>query len=100
MRHPGVLKSLVEFRDAEWLRNQRRRFIIRSGANVGRNTLDAGRTGTRCIGSKPQMRWEAGVTLARSVIRAHENLVFDPKPLGVRIRDALNHFSDLIFRPP
>ena len=67
-RSRGVLKDLLQWKDSGWLQMQRSRFVSSNGSAYSRNSLTAGRTGTRARGRKPQPRWEAGVSLARAYL--------------------------------
>ena len=46
----------------------RGQFVASSAASVGRLSILAGRTGTRSHIGRPQTRWEAGISLARSFL--------------------------------
>ena len=65
MRTTGVMRSLVMFKNSDWLEAQRSHFVVETGSSASRNSLTAGRTGTRCNIGKPQMRWQACIALAR-----------------------------------
>ena len=62
------VKKLLEFRDADWLREQRARWVPVS-CLAPRNSVHAGRTGTRSLGGRPQVRWVEGVEIAACVLQ-------------------------------
>jgi hypothetical protein len=69
-RHGCLLGKLVSWHSAQWLQQQRSNFVISNPQvfRATRNSVWAGRTGTRCYGSKPQKRFHDGVELARQVV--------------------------------
>ena len=58
---------LLELRGVRFLQQCRSRYVVTNGTQQSRNTLFAGRTGTRVLGSRPQMRWCEGAILAKSL---------------------------------
>ena len=76
---------ILQHHGASWLQERRGLFV-----NT-RNTLFAGRTGSRSQGGRPQPRWEEGIELARAVkdqrsihVRGSNSL-----SIGSRVRAAL-----------
>ena len=63
----------------------------RSSFSNARNSIFAGQTGTRSVGGWPQVRWEAGVVLAKQVNQLNSVSQRTKKLLsiGVRIRNAV-----------
>ena len=102
MRAPSVLRDLVLYRDANWLQSQRWHYVVASGAAAIRNTIFAGRTGTRANIGRPQMRWEAGIALARSFLEGRRISVCGKNSLSVgsRIRNAAILLAEAFNRPP
>ena len=69
MRSNLFSRKLIEYRDAQWLIDQRMRFVSRNRSATSRNRPHAGRTGTRGgLGGRPQPRWQEGVALAKQVL--------------------------------
>ena len=60
---------LLDHQDADWLMRMRSAWVSvnSSLATGGRNSLHAGRTGTRRNIGRPQVRWVDGVEIARVV---------------------------------
>ena len=92
MRASGVLKDLLLSRNSDWLQAQRSRFVAERGSASSRNSVLAGRTGTRANGGKPQQRWEAGICLARAFLRSRQVSRCNTNALSVssRIRNAVS----------
>ena len=95
MRHPGALRNLLLTQNFDWLHAQRSRFVPADGSASTRNSLLAGRTGTRAIGGKPQVRWDAGIALARSFLNSRSDTLIGSNALSVssRIRAAVAEIS-------
>ena len=74
---------------------QRSQFVASDGSASSRNSLTAGRTGTRLNIGSPTCRWEEGVNLARSVLRGRSEALNSAHTLsiGSRIRNAVQHIS-------
>ena len=72
------------------------------GSASSRNSLQAGRTGTRLNIGRPQPRWEAGVDLARSFLagRGHHLRGGNSLSVGSRIRSAALRLAELFVNPP
>ena len=68
-KYKHICACLLEYNNNSWLMLQRSRWVPTDGDNI-RNSIFAGRTGTRCNIGRPQVRWEAGVTLARELIQS------------------------------
>ena len=101
MRTTGIMRSLVMFRNSDWLEAQRSQFVVETGSSASRNSLTAGRTGTRCNIGKPQMRWQAGIALARGFLDSRRNAVQGGSlSVGTRIRQAALLLSQFFNRPP
>ena len=65
----SVLGRLLRWHGAEWLRGERANYVSsdsRDYTNV-RNSVFAGRTGTRAVSTRPQVRWDDGLELAIAV---------------------------------
>ena len=62
-----ICLNLLVYRDSLWLQFQRSAFVAVESLSESRNTLEAGRTGTRCNIGRPQIRWQDGVNLAERV---------------------------------
>ena len=101
MRGSWVLSDLIQWKNSEWLEEQRARFVS-SNSLSSRNSLRAGRTGTRCNNGRPQPRWEEGVALARSFLESRPHALIGDNALsvGTRIRQALELMSEFFNRPP
>ena len=95
MRSEGVMKELLLWRNSDWLQAQRSHFVASNGSASSRNSLLAGRTGTRLHGGKPQLRWDAGVALARYFLESRSLSVVNDNALSVssRIRQAVFRFT-------
>ena len=92
MRHEGVLKKLLLFHNSDWLQAQRSRFVPESGSATTRNSVLAGRTGTRAHARKPQPRWDEGIRLAQAFLGSRRGALNSGHALSVssRIRNAIN----------
>ena len=62
-----ICLNLLVYRDSLWLQFQRSAFVAVESLSGSCNTLEAGRTGTRCNIGRPQIRWQDGVNLAERV---------------------------------
>ena len=91
MRTTGVLKSLLLYHNSDWLQAQRSRFVPESGSACTRNSVLAGRTGTRANGGKPQQRWDDVIRLARAYLKSRRGALVNSNALSVssRIRNAI-----------
>ena len=90
MRTTGVMRSLVELRNSDWLEAQRAQFVVQTGSSASRNSLTAGRTGTRCNIDRPQMRWLAGINLAKGFLESRRSTTRgESLSVGSRIRQAV-----------
>ena len=90
-KYQHVCAPLIAYKDSEWLLHQRSKYVASNRASV-RNTLVAGRTGTRCNIGRPQTRWEQGVALAREVLDSRQDVSQKGKnavSIGTRIRNAI-----------
>ena len=74
--HP--CKYLIEYHDSTWLLFKRAAFTNESG-----RTLAAGLTGTRRVSGRPQMRWQDGVSLARTIDNSRQTSLFGNHALGI-----------------
>ena len=88
----GVLKKLLLFHNSDWLQAQRSRFVPESGSANTRNSVLAGRTGTRANAGKPLQRWDDGICLARAFLRSRREALSNSHALSVssRIRNAVS----------
>ena len=102
MRTPGILRDLVMYKNSVWLQEQRSAFVPASGSGSTRNSIVAGRTGTRCNIGRPQPRWEAGIALARSFLagRGHHMRGRNSLSVGSRIRSAAIRLAEFFMNPP
>ncbi len=68
-----VLSMLVSYRGAEWLRSQRSHFVSSNSEPwaASRNSIFAGRTGTRVVHTRPQARFHDGFEIARALLGQH-----------------------------
>ena len=100
-RSHGILKDLLQFKNSTWLVHQRSRFVSSRGDASSRNTLIAGRTGTRTLGRKPQPRWEAGVLLARAYLNSRGISLNGSNAISVtsRIREAVRSVTQFFTGP-
>ena len=86
-----------------WLQAQRSQFVPAWGSVSTRNSVLAGRTGTRANGGRPQQRWDAGICLAQAFLRSRRGSLANSHALSVssRIRNAIReiyeffNFADL-----
>ena len=91
-RHPGVMRDLLMWHDSHWLQAQRSRFVAADGSATTRNSLIAGRTGTRASGGRPQPRWEEGIGLSKSLLNTRGITLNGSNALSIssRIREAVS----------
>ena len=103
-RSPGVLRDLLLYHNSNWLQSMRSRFVPANGADGTRNSVLAGRTGTRTDDGKPQPRWEAGIELARAYVQSRGTCQRNKNAISVssRIREAVSYIKEQFFsgRPP
>ena len=102
MRTPSVPHDLVEYRNAGGLESQRSHFVAACGSSITRTSMLAGRTGTRANIGMLQMRWNAGIALARSFLEGRRISVCGKNSLSVgsRIRNAAILLAEAFNRPP
>ena len=103
LRCNNISSHLVQYKNSEWLRHLRGQWVGGRLFSNSRNSVLAGRTGTRLNVGKPQQRWETGIELARKFIASRRNQARNSNSLSVgsRIRDAalrLAEFSQMIRR--
>ena len=102
-RDRGVLNKLLLYHNSDWLQAQRSQFVPAWGSVSTRNSVLAGRTGTRANGGRPQQRWDAGICLAQAFLRSRRGSLANSHALSVssRIRNAIReiyeffNFADL-----
>ena len=84
------MEELLEFHGARWLLEQRKNFVSCDGSASSRVSLTSGRTGTRLNIGKPQLRWDAGVSLASAALgsRSESHSSRHVLSIGSRIREA------------
>ena len=58
-----ICARLLEYKNSDWLMHQRAKWVPVDGS-ASRNSITAGRTGTRCNIRRPQVRWEDGIKLS------------------------------------
>ena len=102
MRTPSILRDLGMFKNSNWLQAQRAAFVAQLAEAVNRNSLTAGRTGTRCNIGRPQPRWDAGITLAREFLAGRVQYLRGSGTLsvGTRIHNALTRLAQSFSNPP
>ena len=86
-----MLKDLLLHQNSDWLQARSSAFVPAKGSADTRNSLLAGRTGTRSNGGRPQQRWDAGVCLARHFLQSRGISLKGNNALSVssRIRNAV-----------
>ena len=89
--HP--VSRLLQYRDSVWLLHQRSQYVSEFSI---RNSVFAGRTGTRLNIGRPQVRWSDGLDVARSLceIRSESVKGSNALSIGTRIREALSGLRD------
>ena len=58
---------LITWHDSQWLLHQRSQWVAENSTDP-RNSLVAGRTGTRLNNGRPQTRWEERLVVAKAVL--------------------------------
>ena len=98
-RSPGVLKDLLLYHSSNWLQSMRSRLVPANGSESIRNSVLAGRTGTRNNDGKPQPRWNAGIELARAYLQSRGICQRNSNAISVssRIREAVTYIRDQFF---
>ena len=88
---------LVNFKNEQWLMH-RRAFWVPTDSSSTRNTLLAGRTGTRNNIGRPQTRWAHGVVLAKEVMagRTITEKGNNAMTIGTRIRNAFQSLASRV----
>ena len=67
-RSPHICNNLLDFHSSKWLVMQRSAWVSSNARTHNpRNSLWAGRTGTRLNIGRPQVRWKDGVSYAKSM---------------------------------
>ena len=91
--HPCA--RLLNYHDLTWLQHKRAEWVSEHDT---RNTLLAGRTGTRATGGRPQMRWAQGLDIAKTVSGGRSLSIKGGNALtiGNRIREALISIRDAV----
>ena len=84
--HP--CSSLIKMHDSTWLMHARSQWI---GEFSIRNSMFAGRTGTRLNIGRPQIRWQDGLKVAHSVLDSRDLSIKGSNSLSIakRIRESL-----------
>ena len=102
LRGGGVLSDLVSWQNSDWLQSRRAAFVAQNGSASSRNSLFAGRTGTRCNIGRPQVRWDTGIALARGFLDSRWGALVGRNTLSVssRIRNAVAAVSEFFGLPP
>ena len=71
-----LCSDLLQYHDSRWLLMQRSNFVTEAASAVmPRNSLAAGRTGTRLNIGRPQPRWGDGVILAQNILNSRTTAV-------------------------
>ncbi len=83
-----MCSRLLKYHDAVWLQSQRAKWV---SENDSRNSIVAGRTGTRACGCRPQVRWSDGIQTAVALREASSRTVKgnNAKTIGSRIQEAV-----------
>ena len=84
--------KLIEFHDESWIESQRSHFVN------SRNSVFAGRTGTRLNIGRPQTRWAHGIVNAQAAINARTNHTRGSNSLSLstRLREAIGFLRNSI----
>ena len=92
--HGFLCHRILSHRNSSWLADRRSLFLN------ARNTFFAGRTGTRGIGGRPQVRYEAGVELARVVLNDRQMTLNGKHSLSVgsKVANAIRHLKGSLDR--
>ena len=95
VHHGHLCGSLLKFHDSTWLQQKRAEWVSTLGIS-SRNTLAAGRTGTRILATRPQVRWEDGCNVAKSTLEARDTSIKGKNSLsiGSRIREVIQNVRD------
>ena len=100
MRHPGIMKNLLLLRNVDWLRTQRSAFAPSFISESSRNSIEAGRIGTRLNVGGPQPPWEEGVALVKSLLDSRSVAQSGHAlSVGSRIREAAAALARLFHDP-
>ena len=72
-------------------------WVFSEGAS-SRNSMLAGRTGTRCNEGRPQVRWEHGISLAREVLNGRNTTQKGGNAMSIssRIKNALKSIAQSV----
>ena len=94
--HP--VPRLLDHHNSEWLMEQRSHFVSEFSF---RNSVFAGRTGTRLNIGRPQVRWSDGLSVAASVCegRSESQRGANSLSIATRIRDALSALHEPVASP-
>ena len=90
VRHNHFCHPIMINKNQHWLQMQRVQWVYSNGSS-SRNTMLAGRTGTRCNIGRPQVRWDSGVELAQEVLKSKRLTQKGGKVMSIssRIKNAL-----------
>ena len=91
-----ICNRLHEHIDSDWLLIRRSSWVSVDGNGYSRNSLRAGRTGTRLNIGRPQVRWEDGIINARAIqeadpIAAHGR---SARTIGTIIHESISFLRD------
>ena len=96
-QYDHINSHLLSWHGVGWLQQMRSAWVSRSGQ--GRNSLIAGRLGTRLFGGQPQPRWAEGIALANSREVIGNSNVFgsSSSSLNSRIREAQSFLNSFLY---
>ena len=87
--------------EGQWLMHKRAEWVSQHESSSNRVTMRAGRTGTRLNIGQPQIRWEEGLALAKSVLSTRDTSLIGNNSLsiGTRIREAMQILRTIVMEP-
>ena len=92
-----VFVQLLRCRDSSWLQRMRAEWVGALGSAQSRNSVLAGRTGSRLNIGQPQPRWEESLALAEQFLVTRDESMRRGEPLGVgsRIVEAVRALQEM-----
>ena len=89
--HNHTCAQILAYKDSQWILHRRSEWVPENSGSNSRNSILAGRTGTRLNIGRPQQRWDQGVLLAKTVLEGRTMNLNQKNALtiGTQIRNAL-----------
>ena len=90
-KYQHICFHLLNYKNSDWLVQQRSPYVPVDGSEQTRNTIFVGRTGTRANIGRPQVRWADGLIFAEEIItgRSMSQDGSNALSIGTAMREAM-----------